>query len=67
MRERLEYEHGWYECRRCHCRRPERELEPVDGGRVCRDRDWCDRMVLWREEQETVARESKKRRRKKGE
>lgn len=53
--EREAYERDWHECRRCHCRRPERVLSRHDAHWVCTDRPWCDRVVLWREEQQALA------------
>ena len=56
--ERRDYEKDWAQCRRCWCRRPRRALTSVNGSWVCTDEAWCDKVVLWREEQAAVAAEA---------
>lgn len=60
--ERRDYERDWAWCRRCRCYRPIRELEREGAGvLICRDRAWCDRVILVQDEMKAVEAEAQSR------
>jgi hypothetical protein len=59
------YEKGWGHCDRCKCRRPLSTLRQKDAHHLCRDLGWCNRVVLWREEQKALEALPKNKKRKK--